>query len=232
MIGSPAGDPRSRQALVNGVLSFIPLQHTTPVLTAPTRSADPLAEQVQLAQRGDRAAMRALLRALGPRLLRVVRGVLGSGHPELEDVLQEAMLAVVRALDAFRGEGEVEGYAVRITLRAAIAARRRHRARTAPVSPLEEAEPDLPTTSEAPQSDEALAGRRRSILRSLLDELPEAQAEALVLRTILGMSLAETAEVSRVPENTVRSRMRLAREALRRRIESDPVLLESLELEP
>src|SRR5512143_2820205 len=105
---------------------------TSPVKRAPAR-VDPLASVASAARAGDRAAQRRLLQALGPRLLRVVRGVLGSGHPELEDTLQACLVLVVRALDSFRGEGEVEGYAVRITLRAAIAARKKHRARPAPL---------------------------------------------------------------------------------------------------
>ncbi len=202
-------------------------EDTTVVESRAAEAANPLALLATRAREGDQQATRGLLVALGPRLLRVVRGVLGSGHPELEDTLQDATLSVVRALGSFRGDGEIEGYAVRITLRTAIAARKKYRAR---VSKLEDVESDERTTSDAPPSEELLARRRRTLLRKLLDELPEAQAEALVLRTILGLSLDETASVSGVPANTVRSRMRLAREALRRRIESDPVLSESLEM--
>lgn len=211
---------------MEAVLDFMFPEDTTLVATAVPEASDPLADLLAEARAGDRAAMRRLLGLLGPRLLRVVRGVLGPAHPELEDVLQDATVLVVRALDDFRGEGQVEGYAVRITLRAAIAARKKYKARVARVEePTIEAEDDAPTPN-----DEVLASKRRELLRSLLDELPEAQAEALVLRSVLGHSLEETARVAGVPENTVRSRMRLAREALRRRIEADPVLLESLEI--
>lgn len=209
------------------VLALMVPEDTTAVERAPAR-VDPLAELARAAQAGDRAALRRLLQALGPRLLRVVRGVLGGRHPELEDTLQEALVLVVRALDSFRGDGEVEGYAVRITLRAAIAARRKHRTRTSPLDEIESAPESA--TSDAPQADEVLATRRRALLRSLLDSLPEAQAETLVARSILGLSLEETAKLTGVPENTVRSRMRLAKEALRERIEADPVLSETLEI--
>jgi RNA polymerase sigma-70 factor (ECF subfamily) len=211
---------------VEAVLDFMFPEDTTLVGTAVPEASDPLANLLSTARAGDRAAMRRLLGMLGPRLLRVVRGVLGPGHPELEDVLQDATVAVVRALGDFRGEGQVEGYAVRITLRAAIAARKKYKAR---VARLDEESDEREDDAPAP-SDEVLAKKRRALLRSLLDELPEAQAEALVLRSVLGHSLEETANVAGVPANTIRSRMRLAREALKRRIEADPVLLESLEL--
>jgi RNA polymerase sigma-70 factor (ECF subfamily) len=211
---------------MEAVLDLIFPEDTTLVGTAAPEAIDPLANLLATAREGDRAAMRRLLTTLGPRLLRVVRGVLGPAHPELEDVVQDATLLVVRALNDFRGEGQVEGYAVRITLRAAITARRRHRTRISKLEdPTEESEGEV-----APPSEELLAKKRRDLLRVLLDELPEAQAEALVLRTVLGHSLEETAAIAGVPANTVRSRMRLAREALKKRIESDPVLLESLEI--
>lgn len=189
---------------------------------------DPLAELAAEARTGDRAALRRLLAALGPRLLCVVRGVLGAGHPELEDTLQDSMLAVARALESFRGEGEVEGYAVRITLREAIRARRKHRSRAALLEDLDSV--SEPAGENAPQAEAALARRRAELLRQLLEQLPEEQSETLVLRAILGMSLEETASLTGVPENTVRSRVRLAREALRQRIEADPVLSETLEV--
>jgi RNA polymerase sigma-70 factor (ECF subfamily) len=66
-------------------------------------------------------------------------------------------------------------------------------------------------------------------IRELLSTLPENQAETLALRVVLGMSLGEVASATGVPLNTVRSRIRLAREALMERIEANPTLLELLE---
>ena len=65
-------------------------------------------------------------------------------------------------------------------------------------------------------------------MRTLLDDLPPEQAEALALRTMLGWSLEEIARASAAPVNTVRSRLRLAKESLRRKIEASPGLLEAL----
>ena len=72
------------------------------------------------------------------------------------------------------------------------------------------------------------ARRRTELLRGLLETLPPDQAETLSLRTILGYSLEEIAEATGVPQNTVRSRLRLAKEALRARIEANPALAEEL----
>jgi DNA-directed RNA polymerase specialized sigma24 family protein len=74
---------------------------------------------------------------------------------------------------------------------------------------------------------------QRQVMRDLLADLPGEQAEALALRVVLGWwSLEEVARAYGIPTNTVRSRVRLAKEAPRRRIEATPGLVEMLALEP
>ena len=51
------------------------------------------------------------------------------------------------------------------------------------------------------------------------------------MRVVLGWSLEEIAAHSGAPLNTVRSRLRLAKEGLRRRIENLPGMLEALEVQ-
>src|SRR2546422_54284 len=76
----------------------------------------------------------------------------------------------------------------------------------------------------------ALSPRMIRVVRDLLGALPAEQAEALAMRVALGWSLEEIATHSGAPLNTVRSRLRLAKEALKRRIESDAGLLDALEV--
>ena len=171
---------------------------------------------------GDPAALEELLRMLAPSLLAVVKAVMGAGHPDRDDVLQECLIAVVDALPAFEGRSSVSRYASRITLRLCL--ERRARARTQKQRFRLTPEPD----AIAEDGEDADASRRREALRALLDELPVVQAETLAMRVCLGMSLEEISEGTGAPINTVRSRVRLAREALRHRIESDPALAELL----
>ena len=51
-----------------------------------------------------------------------------------------------------------------------------------------------------------------------LEALPEEQAEVLVMQFVLGFSPSEIAGATGVPVNTVRSRVRLGREALAKRL--------------
>jgi RNA polymerase sigma-70 factor (ECF subfamily) len=178
------------------------------------------------ARQGDPRAMQQLLRAVSPRVQRVVRVVLGSNHPERDDVEQLSLLAFTHALASFRGECEPGHYASRIAVRTAVHARHHLRKREARFDDL--AELDEPTATST--HEDALAERRKRLVRELLGLIPADQAEALALRIALGWSLEEIAAAANTPVNTVRSRLRLAKEALRRRIEADPLLRDELEV--
>ena len=185
-------------------------------------------ELARLAANGDSTATASLLRMLAPEMARVVRGVMGPHSSDVDDALQQSLVGLVHALRAFRGECPPVGYACRIAFRTALALRKRvHRSRVHRDSSLDLAGLETPLETGALSE----ANRRTDLVRSLLEEIPQEQAEALAMRTMLGWSLEEIVEASGAPLNTVRSRLRLAKEALRRKIEADPALADELGVE-
>jgi RNA polymerase sigma-70 factor (ECF subfamily) len=195
---------------------------------ARSQAEDPLRQVALAAAQGNREAQRTLLVAVGPALLRAVRGVLGSAPQEVEDTLQEAMVALHLALGGFRGECTTLHFACRIAVQTAMNARRRagYRRRHTPSVPPEE----LSSFADDQRSpSELLAGqRRREALRELLCELPEAQAEVLAFHSVLGYTIDETAAAVGVPIDTVRSRLRNGLSKLRARVAGDSNLLAAL----
>lgn len=187
---------------------------------------------IELARRGaagDHSATQSLLAMLWPSIARVVAGVLGSWHPDLDDTVQQSMIALAHALPSFRGDCHPAGFGCRIAFRTACRARRRWQHDRALRDELE----DIPESALAESPGElAEAEQRRRILRELLASLPEEQAETLALRVVMGWSLEEVARATGAPLNTVRSRVRLAKEALRRRIEAMPELAGEVSLDP
>jgi RNA polymerase sigma factor (sigma-70 family) len=182
---------------------------------------DPLLDLTRSAIAGDPGAMRRLVDAVAPAVYNVARAVLGVSNADAQDAAQESLVAFVEALERFRGESGVQHFACRVALHVSVSARRRARSRRSTADAFGgDALALQPATGRS--EEELSAARRRNVLRSLIDTLPEEQAETIGLRFMLGCSLREVAEVTGVPENTVRSRLRLAKEALRRRIEEDP----------
>jgi RNA polymerase sigma-70 factor (ECF subfamily) len=73
-----------------------------------------------------------------------------------------------------------------------------------------------------------LRAQASAAVRALLLTLPQPQAETLALHTVAGCTLAEIAASTSAPLQTVKSRLRLARQALRHKLDGTPALLELL----
>lgn len=203
-----------------------PSEMPVPGVAKPPSAAVELA---RLAAAGDVAATRRLLEAVAPRMTRVVYAVLGAGHPDADDVVQQSLIGLVQALPGFRGECEPVAYGSRIAVRTAVAARKRSRTLQSRCD--DSADADLLTSGAQLPSDAARSSRRKQLIRELLSEIPDEQAESMALRFVLGWSLEEVAQATRAPVNTVRSRLRIAKQALKKRIEQNPALAEELGLE-
>jgi RNA polymerase sigma factor (sigma-70 family) len=178
----------------------------------------------RLAAAGNLRASQLLLKQLAPTVARVTSAVLGPSNADFDDVVQQSLIAVLGALPGFRGECHPASFASSITFRVAIKHRKRQqmdrlrRDYLAQLGPTETNTLDLHDPCQ-----------RRRLVEDLLVRLPEPQAETMALRVVLGLSLEEVAQATGAPVNTVRSRVRLAKEALRRRIATLPGLRDALE---
>jgi RNA polymerase sigma factor (sigma-70 family) len=191
-------------------------------------AADELAVLVEGVISGDPRATRTLIMSVTPAVLRAARGVLGKDHPDVEDAVQDAVLGFVRALPQFRFECSVLHFACRVAVRTALNARRRGQARGEGRTDMLGHE-DPPSMLRSPLED-AASGARRDALRELFAVLPTAQAEALVLHLVVGLTIDETAQSCGVPAETIKSRLRLAKQAMRMRANASPALREALEV--
>jgi RNA polymerase sigma-70 factor (ECF subfamily) len=189
-----------------------------------------LAELAQKACAHDQNATRALVIAVGPSMLRAIRRVLGPAAGDSEDVLQDAVEGLVRALPTFRGACTVLHFACRVAVLSGLAWRRQWNFRARFSADMPQAAEDAPGTQPSPA--EALStSRQREALVALLDDLPPAQAEVVLLHCGLGFSVQEIADAAGCPIETVRSRLRLSKQSLRARIGASQTLAATLEVE-
>jgi RNA polymerase sigma-70 factor (ECF subfamily) len=180
-------------------------------MTAKPQASDD--DLIRAAVRGDREATRAVLRMVAPSVLATVRRIIGRNHPDVDDAVQESLLAIVRALPTFRGDAPIASFARQIATRRAIDWLRaliRARRLATSLDPIDE------------ESSPNMLERHKQQWRELLGDLPDAQAEALALREVEGYSFDEICRMTGAPLDTVRSRIRLAKASLRQRLERDP----------
>jgi RNA polymerase sigma factor (sigma-70 family) len=198
-------------------------------LLPPQQPRDELSILADAAANGEPNATRTLIHAVGPHLLRTIRAVLGRSHMAVEDVAQETVVEFLGALPRFRGEATVVHFACRIAVKCAMRHRRRASAlkRTSPTGLHDDADV---VSSEEPDPELRTASNRSSMaVLELLFTLPQPQADAFALHAVLGYTTVEIAKSLDISPETVRSRLRLARQALRRRVQEHPILSEATE---
>jgi RNA polymerase sigma-70 factor (ECF subfamily) len=202
-----------------------------PASVARSVGEDPLVALARKAAARDRDAMRRLIVAVGPAMLRVIRTIVGPNVADAEDILQDASEAFLTAIGSFKGRCSVLHFACRVAVFSALAWRRRLALRSARI--VDDAEIDeWPGEGGLSPAEMVMAVRRREALELLLDDLPPPQAEVLVLHCALDFTVDEIAAAVGRPMETVRSRLRLAKQALRDRIGENAQLAEILEMRP
>ncbi|WP_298195688.1 RNA polymerase sigma factor [Novosphingobium sp.] len=178
------------------------------------------AELVVLALGGSQDAYRELLARHREPIYRLVRASTGDQH-EAVDLTQETFVAAFSALNRFDMTRSFPVWLRQIALNKCRdwARRRRLRTilwRTAPIDAAHDM-PDDSVPADIQTADRAeLARVNKAIMR-----LPSRLRETLILRTIEGLSQAETAEVMRISEKAVETRLYRARSKLAALLEAD-----------
>jgi RNA polymerase sigma-70 factor, ECF subfamily len=149
-----------------------------------------LSAAVRAAHGGSEEAFRFLYREVQPGLLRYLRGLVGA---DAEDLASETWLQIARDIRAFRDEGVgFRGWAIKIARHRALDHMRRNRRR--PVA-------DVPVgaladiTSGWDTEDRVLRKESTNAAIALIATLPKDQAEAVLLRVVVGLDVETAAQV-------------------------------------
>ena len=160
----------------------------------------------------DRAAAQTLAKTLMPTVRNVAHRLTRTAS-DAEDATQVGLLEILRSAGNFRGDGSLHGWAGRIAMRSIA----RWCARTAKSSHEELPEEERPGTALSTLVVDALPRP----LGAYLDELPEPQRTALVLRHSFDCTVPEIAEMTESPLPTVKSRLSKALERIRGAVRRD-----------
>ncbi|MFC5799673.1 RNA polymerase sigma factor [Streptomyces formicae] len=141
-----------------------------------------LGAAVERAQQGDEDAFARAYRLVQPGLLGFLRGLVGD---DAEDVASDAWLEIARDLGRFRGDGAgFRGWTATIARHRALDHLRRQQRRPRPSL----VEQDL---LELPHPDDTAAAAMESLSTeqalALIGSLPREQAEAVLLRVVVGL---------------------------------------------
>ena len=160
---------------------------------------------------GDAGAFEQLYRATADYVYTIAVGITGN-RADAEEVAQDVFVKVHRELSRFRFESLFTTWLYRVTVNRAITAARksaRRRSREADFDEGIAVEDSRNATREA-----IVREGNEARVRYLLEALGPEQRACIVLREMEGMRYGEIARALGVKLNTVRSRLRRAREAL------------------
>nr|WP_199810034.1 RNA polymerase sigma factor [Streptomyces sp. NRRL F-5126] len=159
-----------------------------------------LGDAVARAQGGDDAAFEVVYRMVHPRLLGYLRGLVGN---EAEDVASDAWLEIARDLGRFKGDGAgFRGWSATIARHRALDHLRRRRSRPV-TSALDPDLLDVPGPDDV--YDQAFEGLSTERALRLVRTLPRDQAEAVLLRVVVGLDGPSAARVLGKRPGAVRS---------------------------
>lgn len=178
-----------------------------------------LTSAVRAAQEGDEAAFRAVYRAVHPRLLGYVRTLVADA--DAEDVASEAWLQIARDLAKFTGDADrFRGWAARIARNRALD-HIRMRGRRPAVGGDESELTALPGGADT--ADEALEALGTGRAMALIARLPQDQAEAVVLRVVVGLDAKSAAQVLGKRSGAVRTAAHRGLRKLAELLEEQPL---------
>jgi len=161
-----------------------------------------LEDFLNAAQKGDEQAFEMIWRSMNPRLSRFVAGRCYGTSLDYEEIVSEAWVSIARDISKFKGDAlQFRSWVYTIARNRLVdSSRKRHRQvkNGGDVTELFIIDP-LPQAIDLIESDEAVLAIVQKI-----KELPESQAEILLLRVVADLSVEETAKIVDKSENSVR----------------------------
>lgn len=165
---------------------------------------------VEKAIAGDERSFAKILEEHHRLIYSVVRGIVGSTG-DTEDVVQEVLIKIFRALPGFRGEARLSTWIYRVARNEALNALEK---RWASLVPLEDCE-ELADGDEDPAAAHMRKVTRERLER-LMGRLDEPQRVALELRYMGEKSYEEIADIMDIPLGTVKTSIYRGKLSLKR----------------
>jgi len=134
---------------------------------------------------------------------------------DADDLLQETLMRIARALPGFEQRASIKTWVYRIATNVAIDALRK-RGRS-----LETELEELEVADDLDEEDQLVVVEMNACVRGVIDSLPPTYRAPLVLFALEGRSVAEVAEVCEISVGTAKVRLHRAKARLRQALEAE-----------
>jgi RNA polymerase sigma-70 factor (ECF subfamily) len=162
-----------------------------------------------------------------PQVARTIRRLLGF-DVDHDDLAQQAMIEVVRAIGRYRGECSLDAWTSTIAARVVYRHIRRRKMERRVFGPIDS---DRMESARSPSASGAAIVARSAMRRifSHLEAMDEGKAWAFLLHDVGGYDLREIAHIVGISVEAAQTRLVRGRREIHERIAADPELAEALE---
>lgn len=165
---------------------------------------------IEQCRAGDTSAVEHFVQTYQQELYRLALSILDDSN-EAEEVTQEALLAALRALDAYHGASSLKTWLFSITINICRTRLQRHKRQ----DQLKEILDGILKRQSTPSVEErAIQNESNEALWRAIHGMNEKHRIPIVLRYYHDLSVAEIANILQIPEGTVHSRLNTARRLL------------------
>lgn len=159
---------------------------------------------------GDLQAFDVLYRRTRQDVHKILHHLVGAS-PDMDDLIQESFIQLLKALRGFRGEARFSTFLYRVCANVAFMHLRSGRRRKE--DPVEEL-PEAPAGHASDPERTTQTAEAAKLMEAALEKLSAEKRVVFVYHDFLGMGPEEISESLSIPVNTVRSRLGRAREEL------------------
>ena len=154
---------------------------------------------------GDHVALEELIRRYSPRLRRMVISLIGADQETVMDAEQEVFVALVRKIGRFKGQSTFSTFFYRLARNRVLDLLRSRKRYGSRVLTLEE--PDRNAAAVEDPEQHALNQEKAALLRSALRAISPEDQMLLYLKDGEDQGIRELAELTGMPEGTIKSRL-------------------------
>jgi RNA polymerase sigma-70 factor, ECF subfamily len=172
------------------------------------QDADPLLPLIARVREGDLAAFDALYRQTRADVHGVLYRLVGT-NADMEDLIQDAYVQILKAVRRWRGEARFSTFLYRVCANVGLMYLRSGRRRKE--DPVEEV-PERPAGGASDPERTLQVRRAAAVMQRALDRMDDKKRVVFVYHDVLGMKPEEIALALEIPVNTARSRLNRARE--------------------
>ena len=170
------------------------------------------ADIIKKALEGEMGAFEEIYKAYSPIVYTLALGITRNSH-DAQEAAQDVFVKVFRSLKDFAYRSSFGTWVYRIAVNTSINMYRSGVRKNKVLTSIDYAQ-DMPDTSGAGPDAEAGKGEAKKLVDKILENLSQEHRICIILRELEGLDYKEMADVMGVPINTVRSRLKRAREAM------------------